>query len=64
MKALSVYYPDLFQLVNELFSKDWYKTFKLMDIAVNEGKLVPYNKSLFKHVYIEGLLHRYNQNIS
>lgn len=64
MKSLETYYPELSNLVNDLFSKDWYKTFKLMDIAVKEGKLEPYNKGLFKHIYIEGLLHRYVENIS
>ncbi len=64
MKTLGIYYPRLSELVNELFSKDWYKTFKLMDLAVKEGKLEPYNKGLFKEIYISGLLHKYQENIT
>lgn len=64
MQGLSTYYPGLYHFINDLFSRDWGKTFKLMDEAKNEGLLNDFDNDLFKELYINGVLHHYNKKIS
>lgn len=64
MYELSIYYPGLYEFVNDLFSQNWGETYKLMDQAKALNLLNDFDNGLFKDLYIIGVLHKYNKKIA
>jgi AcrR family transcriptional regulator len=55
MEELSKNFPKLYHYTRDLLESDWDVTFDLLDDAISKGEVRPFDKDIFKHMYVSAM---------